>query len=577
MDKIKDILRLLIGYRFWIVVGISTLLPAIAYFLGSAEVKAKADQGTQLITKANTDVQQYTSGVVANRQYKELVAEKHAQLARDVHATWKKLYERQAPLLKWPSTVAEQFQKWGRKWPEPEQADASFVQLAISDYVTEYPKAVTGVYNSFSPYDPLTGEGKVVSLPELELLRPAQFKIDTPPSLGKVWEAQERLWIQSTMLDVIAQVNKDAKDWDSALVKQVTLLEVGSYNAQDQRSMVKGDTLTEAPELVAPGAAEAPAAEEVDSSMPGMAMMGMGGTGAQGKPEVVYYLTSSEGGENTQFRVVPVKMTVLLDQKDLQEYLVAFENSPMSVQIMDFEMAKPAMRVTKPLQGEEFKIALEAGQVGGMGMFGGGMRGSGLGRTGKNRVTGFGGMAMGMGGAGGGMGAMGPTGAMGPMGMPGMGGTMGGRSPASAKAVDKRGVNRAEARKKIEEQEKVSKPAAVLHDPYFNIVEVTVYGQARFYNPPPEEPAAESNAEGGVGPDAAAPPEDAAAAKPEVPGEEPGEPKATTPDPAAPTKDATKAEPTTPPAGGGTPPPPGAPEAKPDATQGKADAEAPRS
>ena len=54
-------------------------------------------------------------------------------------------------------------------------------------------------------------------------------------------------------------------------------------------------------------------------------------------------------------------MSVLLDQNDIQDYLVAFENSPMSIQIMDFEMAKPATRVTKPLQGEEFKMALEQG------------------------------------------------------------------------------------------------------------------------------------------------------------------------------------------------------------------------
>ena len=66
-------------------------------------------------------------------------------------------------------------------------------------------------------------------------------------------------------------------------------------------------------------------------------------------------------------------MSVLLDQNDIQEYLVAFENSPMAVQIMDFEMAKPATRVTKPFQGEEFKLALEQGTVPGMmGMYGGG-------------------------------------------------------------------------------------------------------------------------------------------------------------------------------------------------------------
>ena len=138
----------------------------------------------------------------------------------------------------------------------------------------EYPKAVTEVYNSFDPYDPMTGKGNVVAPPEQELLRPAKFTIDTPPSLGQVWDAQERLWIQSTMLDVIADVNKDAKDWDSAVVKQINLLEVGNYEAQDQRSMARGDTLEEAPEPVAPGAEEAAAEEEsVDMGMPGMGWM----------------------------------------------------------------------------------------------------------------------------------------------------------------------------------------------------------------------------------------------------------------------------------------------------------------
>ena len=588
MDKIKDILRMMIQYRFWIVVGIGALLPALAYLLGSGPVKAKAAQETQNITKANTEVEQYASGVVKNGQYKELVAEKHDQLAKDVLATWKKLYDRQAPLLKWPTTVAEQFEKWGRKWPEAEQADASVVQLAIIDYVNEYPKAVTDVYKSFNPYDPTAGTGNAVAPPELELLRPAQFTIDNPPSLGKVWEAQERLWIQSSMLDVVAQVNKDAKDWDSAIVKQINLLEVGNYNAQDQRSMAKGDILEEAPELVAPGTEEVPAEEAgVEASMPGMGgmseMMGMGGMGGrmnlQGKAEAVYYLKSSEGSENTQFRVVPVKMSVLLDLNDLQEFLVAFENSPMAIQIMDFEMAKPSIRVTKPLQGEEFKLALEQGTVGGMmggmmGMYGGGMRGATLPGSSGNRMTGFGGMGMAMPGGRGGMAGMPGMGMMSEM-----GGMMGGQGgmPSSPKALDKRGVDRAGLRKEIEEREKLAKPTSVIHDPYYNIIEVTVYGQARFYNPPPAEAAAESNAEGGVGPDPAAPPEDAATAKSDPAEADPGEAKGTSPKSAAPVNDATKAETPAPEVEGGPQSPTEAPKAKSDATQGKADVEAPRS
>ena len=35
-------------------------------------------------------------------------------------------------------------------------------------------------------------------------------------------------------------------------------------------------------------------------------------------------------------------MTVLIDQDQIQDFLVALENSPMAIQVCDFEMAKPA-------------------------------------------------------------------------------------------------------------------------------------------------------------------------------------------------------------------------------------------
>ncbi len=74
------------------------------------------------------------------------------------------------------------------------------------------------------------------------LLRPAEFTIEKPPTLGKVWVAQERLWIQRTLLEVVAEVNKkaQAKDWDSAIIKEIVSLEVGNPVAQDQRLARQG-------------------------------------------------------------------------------------------------------------------------------------------------------------------------------------------------------------------------------------------------------------------------------------------------------------------------------------------------
>ena len=66
-----------------------------------------------------------------------------------------------------------------------------------------------------------------------------------------------------------------------------------------------------------------------------------------------------------------------------------------------------------------------------------------------------------------------------------------GRRPGRSQEGRHRGTSiaRRSAKKLQEELEKRKGPS--LFDPYFNIVQVTVYGQARFYNPPPAEPQAQ--------------------------------------------------------------------------------------
>jgi len=472
MDQLKEALRQAIKYRFWIAVGISALLPMLAYFMGVGKVQAEAATLTGQITAAEKDVKQYSGGAVINRQYRPLVAEKTEALAKDVQVSWKKLYARQAPLLKWPERVHDKFTAWGRKWPE--NVDASQVQFAIIDYVNAYPGEVTKVYKSFHPFDPTDGTGVVAAPPEEALLRPAKFTIESPPALGKVWAAQERLWVQGTLLDVVAQVNKGAKDWDAAVIKQVDGLEVGSAAAQDQRSMAKGDTLEEAPAIDDP--AKPPAEEAAAPEMGGMMgpMMGMMG-GAAANTETVSYIKPE--GENAPYKIMPVQLTVLIDQAYIQDLLVALENSPMTIQVKDFEMSKPTAKVTKPQKGV------------GMGM-GYGMMGMGGGMAdprmmmmmmGNRGMSGFGGRAS----------MMDPSMMMMMSGAYGMGGA----TSKAAKGKDVRAVDRQkEARERLEAATKGSGNS--LHDPYFNIVQVKVTGQARFFNPPPpDEAAPESQAD----------------------------------------------------------------------------------
>jgi hypothetical protein len=511
MDQAKEILKQAIKYRFWILVGISALLPLIAYFAAAGTLNAQTDSETKKIEGARDGVKSYVSGVQVNSQYSPLVDDRTKVLTKDVNAAWRKLYERQAPLLTWPPEVSEKFTTWGRKWPAG--VDNAMVAETIGSYIETYPKYVEDVYKTVRPFDYENGDGVVVAPAKDALLRPSAFSLEALPSLGKVWAAQERLWVQRTVLDVIDKVNKDAKDWDSAIIKQVTGLEVASPGALDQKSATENVELEVAPDITAPGLAAAaaaatsgttapaansseaaysrrnegvPAGADMASMMAGRGMGGIGGAPAQAS-EDVYILKPK--GQNQQYQVVPIYVSVYIEQTRIPDLIVGFQNSPMTVQVLDFEMKRPPSRVQKPAKGD---IAPE--NFGGMmGMMG--MRDEyvlGRGGFGTMMAGGQQGMMMGLGG---GMDQY--------MRMGRGGGMMGGEPTKPAR----KGVDvRAEVKKREEEKKKSKKdegnddeekaaekkkeaPEPKITDPYFNIVEVHIYGQARFYNTPPAEQA----------------------------------------------------------------------------------------
>jgi hypothetical protein len=524
-EQVKLVLRWIVKYRFWLILGLSALLPAVGYAIGSGPVQDATKKQVADIKGADSGLGSYLSSNVTNDQWKPLVDEKKAVVTEDVNKAWTKLYNVQAPLLKWPDIVESRFHEWGRKWPE--NVDLGAVQKAIDDYVNAYEKAVDETYAKVNPWDYESGKGIVVVPDKMSLLRPSVFDPANPPALNKVWSAQERLWIQGTLLDAVAKINGKAKDWDGAVVKQINMMEVGSPVAQDQKSLVEGKTVEVSPEIVPPGGT--PTATATDAAPGGMSdptrmMAGMGGMpggAAAAATEDVYLLKV----DSTQYTVVPVAMTALVDQNRLQEFLVGLENSPMAIQILEFEMLKPINPVTKPVKGEMPTGMTGMGMMGMMGGPGGMMMmkrggrayGEMMGSRGMNEgdMSRMMGPMMGMRGSGPGMGAM----------------------STGKKGTDVRDKKRKEER---DEREKKRKALGRAIDTYYDIVEVTVYGQARFYNPPPPPPAAEPASPGAPAADAAktdetkpaeAKPEEAkpAEAKPaeaKKAEEKPGEPKA---------------------------------------------------
>ena len=392
-EQVKEVLRQLIKHRFWIAIGFACLFAVIAYFMGSGPVQAKAKAEITKIEGAEKGVKAYQVPSKPTDAYKPIIVEKTEIVGKDVNKAWKKLYDRQAPLLTWPEPVKNRIPKWGRKWPK--DIDGSQVQIAIIDYITAYPEYVDMVYKSFEPFDYESGKGVVAAPPKEQLLRPSQFSKETSklPTLGKVWWAQERLWIQRTVLDVVRQVNNSAKDWDSAIIKEIIALQVGNAGAQDQQSLAKGEQLNQAADIMSPEQEAAAAASKSDSGTPGASAGGMsgrmrenmmmgGGSGASVGDESIYYITPPN--DKGQYKILPVSLTVLIDQDHVQDLLVELENSPMAIQVKDFELERPSALVAKPEKGSQ-----PAGMMGGMmgmmdrmGGMGGGMMAGMMGRRG---------------------------------------------------------------------------------------------------------------------------------------------------------------------------------------------------
>lgn len=512
MDQVKEYLKIALQHRFWIAVGIAAILPIVGYFLASGSIAEEEQRLTSQVKAGIDAVKKFESNTrPVNQAYKPLVETETAALKKDVDTSWRKLYSRQAPLLTWPDAVADTFAAWGRKWPENTQA--SFVEQTIIDYVETFDDYVREVYESFSPFDPETGEGIVAAPPAEVLLRPPVFSIATPPSLGKVWAAQEKLWIQRSVLEVLGRLNEKAgaKDWQSAPLKQLLALEVANANAQDQKSLAKSVALVDADDVTNPSqpTAAAPAkAAGASDNMQMMAMMGggrgagmmIGSGGASSTPEVVQYLSTDN---KDQLSVAPIYLSVYVQQDAIPDLLVEFQNSPMDIQVLEVAVIKPApFSVKKPVKGQ----TSSAGMMGMAGM----MMGRGAGRMADMMAGGYAGggdpsdmmrsMMRGTGNPG-----YGPpdtasmmAGMMGRGRAAGLGsGTTAATPKREGRSVQQENIAKREAALKAKQKEQgeaEEEAPPTQSDPYYDVVELRIYGQARFYKtPPPEAPSPSSS------------------------------------------------------------------------------------
>ena len=247
MDQLKEFLRQCVKYRFWIVVGVAALFPMIAYFVGSGPIKAKADDRDRRPSRApTTDVKQYSAPNIPNDQYKPIVDEKTEVLTKDVNKAWKKLYEPPGPapdLARDGRGAVPQLGPQVARERRPRRRPAGDRRLrrrlpevrrrGLQDVQAVRLRDGQGDRRRAPPRRPCSG--------------PSAFDPAKPPDSARSGRPRSGSGSSGPLLDVVAKVNKKAKDWDYGHRQADQRCSRSATRAQDQRSIAKGETLDGGP------------------------------------------------------------------------------------------------------------------------------------------------------------------------------------------------------------------------------------------------------------------------------------------------------------------------------------------
>jgi hypothetical protein len=214
-----------------------------------------------------------------------------------------------------------------------------------------------------------------------------QLEFTGVPSAQQIWVTQEDLWVYETLLRAIANTNKErgATRPDNTAIRVIQSLEVGApaAMAMAQESMI----LMPVDAMAAAGGEVAP----TDPGMMGREGMGMPGEGvdmdamllqnryidAEGKP-----IADASTGMGTEFRRLPIRMVLMMDERWLPKVLVECANAPLPIEVQRLRINREKSGMDKDNQAFDLGPSAGAapGMMGGRGYEGGrGMEGGGRG------------------------------------------------------------------------------------------------------------------------------------------------------------------------------------------------------
>lgn len=247
--------------------------------------------------------------------------------------------------------------------------------------------------------DPLLDENSIVKWHDQANVK-AQLMFAERPSSIKIWVTQEDLWVYETMLRAIAATNQEAKAdrYSNAAVRDIGMLQVGKDAAKESRT--KGRFPMNTPQAAVGEGMEGmegmPPEGNLGMEGEGGGFEGLGGgfgdgpmteeqerqillTGryidAQGKPIPV----AADGGTfspsvfGVEYKRLPVRMVLQMDQRWLSYLITKLASAPLQVEVQEVRINPANVDSAGGMMGG----GGFGGEGGGRGGFGGGGFGEG--------------------------------------------------------------------------------------------------------------------------------------------------------------------------------------------------------
>lgn len=371
-DKLATAWKAIQKYHFWILTVLVLIVGMFAWMNATAEMAEQFETRKQKLSNDIKSVRTIAGEHnPPNQKVVGAIEAEHNELKENVLKAWEILYREQKAKNPWPGVLGEEFLAMIEAIGPADEIPVRFRDTYLYFIRDHFPQLFKLIDIRRPKVDETSAEGEEARMAgatgrmrneDVEMTGKVEwdmadrqrildrFDWQTRPATIQIRLAQEDLWVYEALLRIIKNTNEGATSFYNAAVKRIDTLLIG----QDAAEMLKKpkDPFAKAPGQTGAAGGEMGMGMDMEMGMEGgmmegEAMMMEGGrAGAQTEESIEADLLDGRyvndqgiplpyGAKHpfAEFKMMPIQMDLVMDQRRIPELLVECANSSMPVEV----------------------------------------------------------------------------------------------------------------------------------------------------------------------------------------------------------------------------------------------------